>query len=401
MLVNFALRNISRNRRRSLVAIGTIAVGVFGLLFLQTFFAGLLAMHAENSIHSRHGHGQIMSQGYWEQSFENPSAHWLEKPADLVASLQQNPLVSAVFPRVSFFALLSNGVVNVSGKGQGVVGSSEQQFFNKLNFVAGGPLGERADGIVLGLGLARTLGVKPGDRVTVLGNTIHGSVNAIDTTVTGIFHVGMKEADDMLFQVQLPQAQTLLDTDKLETIAIGLHDPETWGALASSLQTKFTGIDALSVFEIDQAWAENGRLFLTALMNVFRLTFLGMIMLAIYNSASNTVLERRRELGMLRANGESVSDLVRLLAIEGLAIAVAGSLLGMAMLLVVNVLAHNGIVMPPTPGTNRALPVKLALEPGFFITAMFLGVGTSVAATLLSTAQIARLSIVQAIRAPV
>ncbi len=398
MLAKFAFRNIRRNSRRSLVAIGTLAVGVFGLLFLQGFFSGLILLHKENSIHSRFGHGQIMTRGYWGQAFEKPWEHWIENPDQVLSYLKQVPHVQAVFPRVQFFALLSNNRINVAGRGQGVVGSEEKHFFNKMNFIEGGPLGERKDGLVLGVGLARALGVKTGDSITVMGQTIDGTINAIDTIVTGIFQVGMKEADDSLFQVQLEQAQILLSTNRIESITLGLDNENNWSTVAQDIQRAFPKNEAISIYVLDQVWAQNGELFLTALLNIFRLVFLGMILLAIYNSASNTVLERKRELGMLRANGESASDLIVLLCLEGLFLALIGASCGMILTLAAQALTTNGIPMPPTPGTNRLLPVKLNLELSFFITASLLGLLTSLAATLFSTLQVLKLSIVKAIR---
>lgn len=400
MLAKFALRNVNRNRRRSMVAIGTIGVGVFGLLFLQGFFSGLIALHTENSIHSRFGHGQVMTKNYWGQAFEKPSDHWIENPEEVMADLKKEPGVAEVFPRVQFFSLLSNGSINVAGRGQGIVGSKEKDFFNKMNFVEGEAIGDRPEGIVLGIGIARALGVKVGDSVTVLGQTIQGSINAVDTVVTGIFHVGMKEADDSLFQIQLDQAQILLDTEKVESITIGLNNPLAWSAVAGNIQKSHPRLEAIPLHILDQVWAENGEKFLTALLNIFRLTFLGVILLAIYNSASNTVLERKRELGMLRANGESAGDLIRLLLVEGFALALVGAAIGVALVLLANQLASNGLPMPPTPGTNRELPVKLDLRLSYILLAAALGMGTSIFATLLSTMQVLKLSIVQAIRAP-
>lgn len=398
MLAKFALRNVNRNRRRSLVSMGTIAVGVFGLLFLQGFFSGLIQLHKENSIHSRFGHGQIMTKGYWGQAFEKPSDHWIKDPDQVIAALQKTSHVVAAFPRVQFFALLSNGKIQVAGRGQGVEGEKEQNFFNKMNFIAGGPIANRADGLVLGVGLARALGVKVGDSITILGQTVDGTINAIDSTVTGIFQVGMKEADDSLFQVQLKEAQILLNTTKMESITIGLDDETNWPVVAKNLEQLFPENEAISIYVLDQVWAENGQRFLSALLQIFRLVFLGMILLAIYNSASNTVLERKRELGMLRANGESAKDLIQLLLLEGFFLASIGATVGALLTLLAHLMIGNGIPMPPTPGTNRLLPVRLNLDLLSFVSAMSLGLLTSVLATLLSTLQVLRLSIVNAIR---
>ena len=116
-----------------------------------------------------------------------------------MAEVLQHPDVEQVFPRVQFFALLSNGDQSVAGRGVGIVGEAEATFFNKMNIVSGDMLRSDEYGIVMGIGLARALNVKVGDPITLIGNTIYGSINALDLKVTGIFHIGLKEADDMLF----------------------------------------------------------------------------------------------------------------------------------------------------------------------------------------------------------
>ncbi len=398
MLAKFGIRNIKRNQRRTVVALGTIGVGVFGLLLIQGFFTGLLYTHSQNSIHSRHGHGQITTKGYWDQPFEKPINHWLTNPSALLKELKADPRVEHVFPRVQFFALLSNGNTHVAGRGQGVLGPEESVFFNQMNFVAGGPIGTRKDGLVLGQGLAKALNAKIGDSLTVLGQTVHGTLNGIDTTVTGIFNVGFKEADDMLFQIQLDQAQLLLESDKIESMVLGLKQENDWQGFSQDFADKYPMLEALSVYQIDFVWAENGRLFLTALMNLFRGIFLGVILLAIYNSASNTILERKRELGMLRANGESKASVIGLLVIEGATIASLGVLLGVVLAFMVNFLIPGGIIMPPTPGTNRALAIPLHFEMSAVVLAMLTGALTAILATLLSALQVLKLPIATALK---
>jgi putative ABC transport system permease protein len=160
-------------------------------------------------------------------------------------------------------------------------------------------------------------------------------------------------------------------------------------------------MEALSVYVIDQVWAENGRLFLTALLNIFKLTFLGVILLAIYSSSSTTVLERKKELAMLRANGETVGDLVKLLTIEGVGIALIGASLGVMLTLTAHWVSGDGFIMPPTPGTNRSLPVQLFFEPLYISVTLALGIATPILATLLATLQVSKMSIVQGLKSPV
>ncbi|SMF18066.1 FtsX-like permease family protein [Pseudobacteriovorax antillogorgiicola] len=398
MQLKFSLLNVSRNRRRSLVCLISIAVSVFGLYFLDGFFTGLIAMHRENSIHSRFGHGQIFQKGYYDQSHAKPWQHWIENPEEVMTKVLEHPHVEQVFPRVQFFSLLSNGEMSVAGRGMGVRGKEEESFFNKMNIVEGSVLSDHDDGIVIGIGLAKALGVKVGDPVTVVGNTIYGSINALDLKVVGIFHMGLKEADDMLFQVQLDQAQTLLDTKKVESISLGNTSHLVWDQVEGFVEKSFPVLEARSVNVLDKIWAENGENFLTALLNIFRLVFLGVISLSIYNSSANTVLERTRELGMLRANGLSGSLLVKLMTLESAFLAIAGAAIGLLLTLLVTQIFADGVPMPPTPGTNRELPVVIQLEwlDGFL--AVGLGVGVSILASMSASLQVLFLPISKALR---
>ena len=398
MQMKFSLLNILRNKRRSFVVIISIALSVFGLYFLDGFFSGLISMHRDNSIHSRFGHGQIFTKGYYDQTHAKPWLHWIENPKEVMTKTLEHPEVRQVFPRVQFFSLLSNGDQSVAGKGMGVVGKDEATFFNKMNIVSGDMLKDMEHGIVLGIGLARALNVQVGDPVTLIGNTIHGSINAVDLKVAGIFHMGLKEADDMLFQIQLSQAQILLDTDKVESISLGNSNHLVWNNVESFVEDSFPLLEARSVNVLDKIWAENGENFLTALLNIFRLVFLGVISLSIYNSSANTVLERTRELGMMRANGLSGGHLVKFMTIESFILAIVGALLGVAFTFLGDLVFINGVPMPPTPGTNRELPVILELHLMDGLLAMSLGIGVSVLASISASLQVMRLPISKALR---
>lgn len=60
-------------------------------------------------------------------------------------------------------------------------------------------------------------------------------MNAADLTVVGIFHTGQKEFDDNLFRIPLDQALRLLDTQKVESIALGLDSDHAWSEVAQAI----------------------------------------------------------------------------------------------------------------------------------------------------------------------
>jgi len=400
LVLKMAVRNILRHPRRSGVTAITVAIGTAALFIFSGFNTGIMNQYRENSVHARYGFGQVNTEGYREQVFEKPWQHWIKNSDEVLSKLIKIPNVTDVFPRVEFFALLSNGQINVSGHGIGIDGEAEAEFFNTMNIIDGTVLGPNEDGMVLGRGLAKALSVKPGDRVTVLANTIHGSLNGIDVIVTGIFHLGTKEMDDMIFQIQLPQAQNLLDTKRVENIALGLSSYESWDGVAKQIEARFPTLEATSFSVLDKIYYQHAVDWLDSQFNIIRLIILAVVLLGIFNTVSTAIMERTREIGTLRANGDSVKDILSLLGIEGFTLASAGALLGIAIVVLLNAtLLRNGILMPPSPGITRQFEVLIELQPFMAVTAFTMGTITAVVATLFAGIRVARLAIGQALRA--
>ena len=122
MLLRLALRNLLRNVRRTVALVLTVAIGTGSLFVFHGFNNGIMNQYRDNTVHARFGHGQIQTLGYGDRVYERPWEHWIEQPQVLRSELLAIPGVRQVFPRVEFPALLSNGRVTVSGKGQGVDG---------------------------------------------------------------------------------------------------------------------------------------------------------------------------------------------------------------------------------------------------------------------------------------
>jgi putative ABC transport system permease protein len=394
-----ALRSLFRNPRRTLAVLITIALGTGSIFIFHGFNAGIMNQYRDNAIHALYGYGQLFTKGYREKVYERPWDHWIDKWPALNENLKKTKGVTQVFPRVQFFALLTNGRVTVSGRGQGIDGAQEASFFNTLNVEQGETLCNQPDGILLGQGLACALDVKPGDRVTVLGNTVNGSINGVDLVVTGIFHTGSREFDDVLFRIQLKQAQTLLDTDKLETVALGLSSVDDWQSVAQSVEASNPNIEAVPFAELDKVYYQHSVDWLKAQFGVIQLIILTIVLLSIFNTVATGILERKQEIGNLRANGESSGDIMKMLAWEGLFLGLLGSVLGITIALFINVLfLRHGILMPPAPGITRQFRVLIELQPYMALQTFVVGVVTAFIATMIAGWKVARMAIGQALR---
>lgn len=399
MIFLMAFRNLFRNIRRTIAVLLTVALGTGALFLFDGFNFGIMSQYRENTIHAHYGHGQINVRGYRDQVYEKPWEHWINNWDEVKPFLQSLPGVEFVFPRVSFYALLTNGQITVSGVGQGVVGQDEAQFFNALNIIAGETLSNQEEGILLGRGLARAVDAKPGDIVTVLANTIHGTINGLDLTLTGIFHTGSQDFDDRIFRIPLKQAQILLDTDKVESVALGLKSLEDWEPVSKAIEKRFPELETVPFAVLDEVYYQHSVDWLKSQFKIIQLIILTIVLLGIFNSVSTAILERKQEIGNLRANGESVIDIIRLLACEGATLGLFGSILGILLaLLINNTFLRNGILMPPAPGLTRQFHVMIELQPDMAIYAILLGTITALIATLFAGIRIARMPIGEALR---
>lgn len=400
MLLLFAFRNLLRNPRRSLLLLLTLGCGVGALFSFEGFNLGILDDYRVKTVHGQTGSGQIFRKGYREQAFEKPVEGWIENSTAVQESLGRLPGVVGVYPRLRFAAFLTRGFANVSGLGEGVDGAAEFRFFNALKYIEGGPLLSQTDGLSLGQGLARAIDAHVGDRVLVLGATSDGRLNGLDLLVTGIFGTGVASVDDVLFRVQLKQAQTLLETPKVESLVVGLSDEGRWQTLSEAVKKSFPDLAAYSFEEMDVVYYGHSISFLKSQFGLILVIILLVMVLGVLNLVSMGILERQKEIAMLRANGESRRGLFALLSVEGLIVGIVGSLGGIAGAFLLNAtLLRHGIYMPPAPGFSVYYYAFLKLQLQNAWMGLLLGVAASVVGTWLGAQRVLRRPLAEALRA--
>lgn len=356
-----AIRNLRRNPRRTFLVFATLAVGAAMLFTFRAFNRGVLDEYRDVSIHSRYGHGSILPADYWGRSFEKPWERWLESAEPYGNALRAVPDVQQVFPRLTFSSLITNGSLTFNGVGVAGEGKAEGAFFDRLKLNAGTYLDGTPDGILLGSGLARSLGATVGSTLTLLATTIPGSLNSGVFTVKGIFETGIKALDAVAFRVELGEAQRLLDTAKVESISVALKPGGDWARVKAAVATQ-PAVVALTFEEMDQTYYQNGVNWLKSQAGVFERIILFIVLLGIFNAVAVTILERGPELATARANGEGRRGIFWGLMLEVSILGGAAAVSGIALVAAIGktVLA-KGVTMPPAPGMTLPSQVYLGL----------------------------------------
>jgi putative ABC transport system permease protein len=462
MLLKIGFRNILRNGRRSAitglaVAVGTVALLVFGA-FQAYIFAGLQTQAVQ-----RAGHLTVFRDGYFLYGAGNPAAYGIDNYQQVMATIAADPvlkpLINVMTPTLTLYGIAGNFEgENDAAKtffGVGVIPSDRERMRQWDEYGAGRPyerdtrLADNDDtrGII-GAGLARILNLcaplkvancpappaaKPDPaptqqqdfsdlvrndiasaadpdakmpRIDLLAATAGGAPNVVSLYVSGAEPQSVKEVDDNYVGMHLSLAQQLLygrGEHKVTGIVLQLHRSEDMAAararLAALFKEKGLDLEIRDFADLTPQYAQ--------ILNFFRSIFLfiavimGVIVLfAVVNTMTMTVMERTNEIGTTRAMGVRRSGIRRQFLLEGSLLGAIGATLGVLLAAVIALAVnHAGLSWTP-PGNANPVPLRLYLfNGGPLILGTWLGlVLVATIAALIPANRAAKLPVVDALR---
>jgi putative ABC transport system permease protein len=404
-LLKTAWRNILRHRRRSLVTLLAVVSGVTGVVvfggFVQANYTGL----REAVIRSQYGHLQFYRAGYADHYAADPAAYRLDPSA--VAALGRlvaaDSRVQLSAQRVEFTGLLGNESQSQAAVVRAVDPEAETLINSDLTIFSGGELtGADPEEALLGEGLAKALNAKVGDRLTLLGATVDGAMNAVDVVVQGLFRSTASEYDARAVMMDRRQAQRLLNTDKVDKLVLLLTDTRDTDAVAASLmqaaRAAGLSVEVRTWYDLATYYQKVVDLYDGFFLFII-LVIAVVVLFGIANTMLITVMERTKEIGTLRALGTRRIGIVVQFLAEGLLLALLGSLIGVLLgALFAYVITAAQFMMSPPPGSSKGFPLRIEHVPvvwaisvgGVMLIAFF--------ATLFPALAASRRSIVDAIR---
>lgn len=398
----FAFKNVLRNRRRSLITVAISAIGTAGILigggFALFTYESLRELAARES-----GHVVIAHKDFFDRDEDTPMQYGLDDFESMKKKIEADPRVRMALPRVQLSGLLSNGDKSVVFVGVGV--DPDGEFSVKgptVKVLAGsllesGPSSDPAPGILLGSELARMMKAEPGSGLTLLSSTTAGSLNAIDVKVRGVVTTGVPEVDKRLVFTDLATAQKLLLTDKVSTLSVYLRETDDTDAVYGTAAGLFPQ-RALQTWR-DQAFyyaAVKG--LYNRIFGLLGIVIVTMVLFAVSNTLAMAVIERTREIGTLRALGTLPRQIVRVFALEGLILGLAGIAAGMVFAIGTSVLFMvTDLQMPPPPGRSVGYPLHVNASPELYLATALTVVALSIGAAWFISRKASRKPIVEAL----
>ena len=395
-LIKIAARNLSRYKRRTLLTLSLIIVGVLFVTGFMAVTGSFKALMIGQITDSFVGHLQIHCKGYLAAMETLPLTMNLKTQAvkKVEAVIKENPDIEAYSMRIKFGAMFSNFVETTNIRLNGVDPEAEAKTVPLLfPRITEGEKTLRKGEILVPELLARGMNVKVGDMVVVIATNRDGSVNGKQLKVGGILEsaTGPGGRDGY---VHIEDAVEILRMEEMEIseIALRVKDFDKLHQVFGTLETKLSGElnkEGKPVFEV-HTWENLSPFYNIArmidIMTFFiKLMLIAVVLISIMNVMIMAVYERVREIGTMAAIGTLPRRILFMFLIEGFLLGAVGagigSLLSVAMIHVINMVGftydfgrQTGIVLTTTvnlpdllviSGIVIAVAVVASLQPAF------------------------------------
>jgi len=329
LYLRMAWRNIWRHRRRTIIVLAALGIGLAMMIFYDSLMDGFEQAIYGNAIKVLGGNIRIHAAGYSESMDSNPLLP-LANAQTAVRAAQAIPDVVAASRRINTGGLASNreGAFAV-----GIVGI-EPELEAPINPIAlhvttGRYLNTNdQDSLLIGRGLADLMNVQVGDRITLVGQSTHDQMRQRTMTVVGIYDIGVTTLEQSTVYMSLGEAQDLYDlpgqsTEVIVTLKKLGEEPPVISALTAALPGYEFESWAQAFPDLQNAVGAKDQV-----MTIFSLIIMLIAAIGVINLLLMAVYERTREIGLLGALGFKPRQITLLFVVEGTMLGLVGVLVG-------------------------------------------------------------------------
>lgn len=400
--VRVALRFLKEGHTQTHLILSGIGVGVGVIIFLSALIGGLqdsliertLGTQAHVVVRAPEDAVRPIAQGAPGLAV----ASRLEMPAQRLRSivgapqtlglLRALPRVGAATPVVSGAAFALRGLANRSVVLRGVEPATYRDIIDLGPKTISGEFRVDGTNAVIGVELASALGVAVGDKVRI--ETPQGRADVF--LVAGVFDVGNKDLNERWVFVSLRAAQTLLDlAGGISSIELKVDEIFAAEEVASEIASR-TGLTA-------DSWMKLNRQLLVGLRSqsasswMIQFFVVVAVALGIASVLVVSVVQKSREIGILKAMGTRTAQIERIFLLQGAVLGLAGSAVGIAVGTALSLLFAS---LAKNPDGSPTFPVNLSL--GLYLAASAVATATGLLAAVAPARRAARLDPADVIR---
>ena len=337
--IAIAWRNLWRNLSRTLIMIAGIAVGLFGLLIYYGISNGFIDEMVEAAIENELAHIQINRQGYLKNPV--PSNSFAAGPG-FVDSLAGMDGVLAAAGRFQAPVLVNSAEKSSRVELIGIRPEAEPRVTAISTMVVQGEYLSPEDTrkILLGEELARQLGVGIGDKLVVMAQDRDNELQSQLLRVAGVFRSNAPSRDKVTAFVNLESIQELLGRPgELTSVLVKIGRQDDVERVRAEIRDNLAGarpeLEVRTWLEVMPMLAETIRMFGSFVWVFYLIIYLAMAF-GVINIMLMAVIDRTREIGVMRAVGTTPGQVMLLVLLEASFLGLVGIAAGGSAAWVVN-----------------------------------------------------------------
>lgn len=331
LVVKIAWASLSRRKIRSVLVVLMIAVSLWGVLFMEGIYDGMIEQMIGNAIRSESGDITLFVKGY---RLDNDLAKLITRTEDIDRLLGNDKRVKTYIMRIRQDGLVATAHYSRNASIYGIELEAERVHGRLDSYITSGEFGfgRKNKGVILGARLADKLKVKIGKKIILSAQNRENDVSAMAFKVTGIIKTNNMALDETAIFIDRDKARDLLLVPEGVTqVCMILHNEKDIPALQGELRKHFSELEVFRWDEIYPALMQS-RVMMEWFNLVISLIVFCVAGLGIFGVMLVSVLERLREFGIMLAVGTKFSQIRQIVMAESFFLGffgfLAGSLLG-------------------------------------------------------------------------
>lgn len=372
------------------------------MIFFKGFATESLTEIESTIVNSEKGHLQIADRLNWSNDFSvEKNQIYISQPENLIQQLESIPEVKIAAGRINSYVLFSTSEKSVGGYVIGYDHNNEPHIEKNMNLITGGSFSNKNPyEIIMGDGLRKLLDLKVGQTVSLVGQSLTGSMTSLDLEVRGFFSTGLTEIDNSITYITLEAAQKLLNTDRVEKISILLKEGRNLPIAFEKVQNVLKNNPSLQV----KSWKQTSTFFnevsaFYKIQNLLVEIILSvLIFFGLLNTLGMSIYERIGEFGTLRALGDQFEDVFILIFIETAFLSLIGIFIALPVSFAVTQIFNLCQVKVLMPGASTLAIIQIVPSLiDFFQTGMVIMI-TCIMSILFPFIKALKLSITDSLR---
>lgn len=345
-LFQIGWRNLWRQKRRSLVVIMSIGIGISAMVMVTGFTNGMTTQMVDNTINTLLGH-LTMERKEFRNSIK--LEYSFEPGPDLYAALNRERSLIAYAPRVVIKGMIRSSEASRGVLIKGIDPAREKRVSKLYDYMVkdGGRYlsGPSADEILISRSLADKLDVQLDDRVVLMFQDRNNEIVGAGLRVAGFFESPMGNFDKGVVFVGIARLQELAGLgNALSQITMITADKDGVDAVKSRLSPAVRPpLEVLTWKEMAPNLVSAIQLQETMMFIIFLIVFIT-VLFSIANTLIMSIIERFHELGVMKSIGTRPSHVFLMVMFEAINLGILGLAAGLLISIpVVLILGHTGI----------------------------------------------------------